>query len=84
MTCPACNLPTAPGAYCDGNGSHPPRRAKRLTGQERKAEIQRLEATRLVEETERGARVFRPSRRALDALTLVALLGLAGPSEPVR
>ena len=84
MTCPACNATLAPGAYCDGNGTHPPRRAKRLRGAAREAEIRRREAERLAAETERGARVFRPSRRALNALTLVAMLGFVGPSEPVR
>ena len=39
MTCPACNRPIEPGAYCAEG--HPPRRAPRLTGAE-KAEAQRL------------------------------------------
>lgn len=50
MTCPTCNLPLTPGAYCDGNGSHPPRRAKRLSRQEA------AEARRLAAEKERARR----------------------------
>jgi hypothetical protein len=56
MTCPACNATLAPGAYCDGNGTHPPRRAKRLTGDERRA-VQREAETRREAERTRAALV---------------------------
>ncbi len=55
MTCPTCNAPTAPGAYCDGNGSHPLRRARRLTGEEKRA-AQREAETRREEERDRAER----------------------------
>ena len=51
MTCPACNLPTAPGAYCNGNGTHPPRRARRLTGDERRTAQREAETRREAERT---------------------------------
>ena len=51
MTCPACNLPLAPGAYCAGNGTHPPRRARRLTGDERRAAQREAETWREAERT---------------------------------
>jgi hypothetical protein len=51
MTCPACNATLAPGAYCDGNGSHPPRRARRLTGDERRAAQREAETRREAERT---------------------------------
>lgn len=55
MTCPTCNLPLTPGAYCDGNGSHPPRRARRLTGAEKRA-AQREAESRREEERDRAER----------------------------
>ncbi len=51
MTCPTCNLPLTPGAYCDGNGSHPLRRARRLTGEEKRAAQREAEARREAERT---------------------------------
>ena len=49
MTCPACQKPLTPGAWCD-NG-HPLRRARRLSGAERDAMRLEAEARRDAERT---------------------------------
>ena len=60
MTCPACNATLAPGAYCDGNGTHPLRRAKRLSREEA-AEARRLAAER--ERARHAARAAEADRK---------------------
>lgn len=47
----SCPNDLPPGAYCDGNGSHPPRRAKRLTGDERRTAQREAETRREAERT---------------------------------